>query len=321
MQVANKQWAQLVLASCLAGAMALASLAWAEQEVVIKVDGKVIRHQTLQRFVGAVLQEAGVELHPADVVEPSATFLIRNGLEIVVHRALKVEIEVDGKKHLVFTQPTSVEKVLQAAGIRLGERDQVDPPLSQVLKKDTLVKVTRITEKIVAERYSLPAPVERKPDPLLERGRSRLLSSGEPGEGERLIKVIYADGKEIRREIVQERVLRPPKTRVVAYGTLDTVSRGGQTFKFRQMLEVVATAYGPSVGKYTATGHKVQRGVVAVDPRVIPLGSRLYIEGYGFARALDVGSSIKGNRIDVFFESEALCHQWGQRRVKVYILE
>ncbi|HAA89747.1 MAG TPA: hypothetical protein DCE07_04125 [Peptococcaceae bacterium] len=301
--------------------MALVSLACAKQEVVIKVDGKVIRHQTLQHLVGSVLQEAGVVLQPADVVEPSRGFLVRNGLEIVVHRALKVEIQVDGEKRVVFTQPTSVQKVLEMAGIHLGRQDQVDPPLDRFLREDALVKVTRVTEEIVTEKYFLPAPVERRPDPSLERGCSRVLNSGEPGEGERVVKVVYADGKEIKRVVIQDRVVRPPKSKVVAYGTLDTISRGGQTFKFRQMIEVVATAYGPSVGKYTATGHRVQRGIVAVDPRVIPLGSRLYIEGYGFARALDVGSSIRGNRIDVFFESEATCRKWGRRRVKVYILE
>jgi len=318
---ANKRWVQLVLAFCLAGAMALVSLACARQEVVIKVDGKVIRYQTLQRFIGPVLQEAGVALQPADVVEPSRGCLVRDGLEIVVNRALKVEIQVDGKKRVVFTQPTSVEKVLQAAGVLLGKLDQVDPPLGQVLREDTLVKVTRVTEEVVTEKYFLPAPVERRPDPSLERGCSRVLISGEPGEGERVVKVVYADGKEIKRVVIQDRVVRPPKSKVVAYGTLDTISRGGQTFRFRQVIEVVATAYGPSVGKYTATGHRVQRGIVAVDPRVIPLGSRLYIEGYGFARALDVGSSIRGNKIDVFFESEATCREWGRRRVKVYILE
>lgn len=83
----------------------------------------------------------------------------------------------------------------------------------------------------------------------------------------------------------------------------------------------MSTAYGPSAGSFTATGHRVARGIVAVDPRVIPLGSRVYVDGYGHARALDVGGAIKGNRIDVFFPSEADCRRWGVRSVKVYILD
>ena len=61
--------------------------------------------------------------------------------------------------------------------------------------------------------------------------------------------------------------------------------------------------------------------MIAVDPRVIPLGTRLYVDGYGYGRALDVGGAIKGNRIDVFLPSEAECRRWGVRTVKVYILE
>ncbi len=70
----------------------------------------------------------------------------------------------------------------------------------------------------------------------------------------------------------------------------------------------------------TATGTSVCRGTVAVDPRVIPLGTRLYIEGYGYATARDTGGAIVGNKIDVWFPSLGECYQWGYRHVKVTIL-
>jgi 3D (Asp-Asp-Asp) domain-containing protein len=81
-----------------------------------------------------------------------------------------------------------------------------------------------------------------------------------------------------------------------------------------------ASAYSHT-GRNTASGIYPYKGAVAVDPRVIPIGTRLYIEGYGYAKALDVGSAVKGNKIDLFFETESQARRWGRRPVKVYVLE
>jgi 3D (Asp-Asp-Asp) domain-containing protein len=88
----------------------------------------------------------------------------------------------------------------------------------------------------------------------------------------------------------------------------------------RRVLKMTATAY-THTGSPTATGVWPYVGGVAVDPDVIPLGSRLYVEGYGPARAVDTGGLIKGNRIDLFFDTEAECFAFGKREVDVYVLE
>jgi 3D (Asp-Asp-Asp) domain-containing protein len=93
-----------------------------------------------------------------------------------------------------------------------------------------------------------------------------------------------------------------------------------------EIMEMIATAYTQSVEEGTSdgitkSGVPVERGIVAVDPRVIPLGTKLYIEGYGDAVALDIGGAIKGNRIDLFMESKKDAFEWGRRKVNVYIIE
>lgn len=100
-----------------------------------------------------------------------------------------------------------------------------------------------------------------------------------------------------------------------------TVSRGARYAGFREAVYMESTAYSPLAGSHTASGSAVAVGLVAVDPSVIPLGTRLYVEGYGYAYAADTGGAIKGNRIDLFFDSEWQCNQWGRRTVKVYILD
>lgn len=102
------------------------------------------------------------------------------------------------------------------------------------------------------------------------------------------------------------------------------VSRGyDRPERYSKVLEMKAYAYSAESagGNITATGTLLRRGVVAVDRRVIPLGTKMYIEGYGYAVAEDTGGAIIGNKIDVAMQTTAECYQWGVRNVKVYILD
>ncbi|EGO64010.1 3D domain-containing protein [Acetonema longum] len=94
--------------------------------------------------------------------------------------------------------------------------------------------------------------------------------------------------------------------------------------QYKQALTMNASAYtsqDPNTGNYTKRGHRLRHGLVAVDPTVIPLGTRLYIEDYGYAVADDIGSSIKGNKIDLAFENRREALIFGRRNIKVYIME
>lgn len=100
--------------------------------------------------------------------------------------------------------------------------------------------------------------------------------------------------------------------------------RGGVGYPSMNM---EATAYdpgpiscGPNANGYTATGMKAGYGVVAVDPRVIPLGTKVYVEGYGYAIAADIGGAIKGNRIDLCYNTYQEAIRFGRRMVRVYLL-
>lgn len=97
----------------------------------------------------------------------------------------------------------------------------------------------------------------------------------------------------------------------------------GEPSKYSKVLTVEATAYSsqdPGNGNYTATGSRLKKGIVSVDPRLIPLGTKLYVEGYGYAVADDVGGAIKGHRIDLAYDSRSEALQFGRQTVKVYVL-
>lgn len=313
--------ARCALVAVLTGCLVWASVAGARQEIRIMVDGKKVRHHTLQRTVGAALGEAGIKLGPLDRAVPGTAAAVKNGLTVTVERAFPVRLVADGRTQTLWTTRTSVRQLLKRASLELGEHDRLNFPLKAVVSRSCEIRIRRIQERRVQEKYRIPAPVERRPDGSLLQGQQRLVREGTPGEGERLVKVVLEDGRVVSRQTLSERVVRPPVSRILAYGTLNTVSRGGQILRFRRALVARATAYSAAAGSRTATGHPVGRGVVAVDSRVIPLGSRLFIEGYGYGTALDKGSAIRGNRIDVFFPTEAECRRWGVRSVKVYVLE
>ncbi len=107
------------------------------------------------------------------------------------------------------------------------------------------------------------------------------------------------------------------------------VSRGGSIMSYSRVFEARATAYWAinGVGKtYTASGRKAVwnpdgYSTIAVDPKVIPYGTKLFVQGYGFAIAADTGTAIKGNKIDVYFNTYRQACDWGAKYVKVYILK
>lgn len=97
----------------------------------------------------------------------------------------------------------------------------------------------------------------------------------------------------------------------------------GAPSKYTRSIEMHATGYSsqdPGNGNYTATGSRLKKGIVSVDSKIIPLGTKMYVEGYGYAIADDVGGAIKGHRIDLAFDSRYDALQFGRQNVTVYIL-
>ncbi|MPM65388.1 hypothetical protein SDC9_112284 [bioreactor metagenome] len=112
---------------------------------------------------------------------------------------------------------------------------------------------------------------------------------------------------------------------IVGYDTYQYLSRAGtDPSRSGKALSVIASAYtahDDGTSGYTYRGNLVRKGLVAVDPSVIPLGTRLYIPGYGHAIADDIGGAIKGNKIDLAFESRSEALQFGRQRITIYILD
>lgn len=106
--------------------------------------------------------------------------------------------------------------------------------------------------------------------------------------------------------------------------SLDDYDFSGDTPDFGKVIRVEATAYSsaePGMSAYTALGTLCRRGVIAVDPGIIPLGTRVYIPGYGYAVAEDTGGAIVGHKIDIAFETIGECFEFGRQFIDIYLLD
>ncbi len=140
---------------------------------------------------------------------------------------------------------------------------------------------------------------------------------------------LFGEGTENAVKVFQKKLAVPEDGIVTKdiFKLLKTYSKragGDLPSRYSRVMQMEATAYtteDPGCGLYTARGSRLRKGLVAVDPRVIPLGTRLYVVGYGYALADDTGGAIKGNKIDLAYESRAEAFKFGRRMVTVYILE
>lgn len=300
----------------------LVSLFFALQKpVVVAVDGKEIQTRVFfSDTVGDVLRDHEIKIGEYDRVEPSLNSKVKKNQQIAVTRAFKVKVIADGNSREIITTPIPVKEAISLAGVEVGAMDIVKTLPTEVTVPNQEIEVIRVSqeEKVIEE--ATPFKVERTEDYTLEKGLTRTISPGVEGLARNTIKITYHNGQEVKREVIKSEVVKEPKNKVIAMGAITSVSRGGQSLNFREARYMTASAY-TYTGRRTATGQNPAVGMVAVDPSVIPLGTRMYVEGYGYAVAADTGGSIRGDKLDLFMEDRTQCLSWGRRTVKVYILD
>jgi len=312
-----------------------------KKDVVIHADGSQYVVRTMKTTVSEVLEQKGIQVGTYDYINLSLDSKLQKIKinEINIKRAVPVEVQVDGRQFTLMTYKDTVKEALKDNAVVLSERDKlVGSKLDGKIAKDMKIQVIRVSEKVVSKKASVPYKVVKRPNSQMDEGKQKVAREGKEGIREKLYKVVMEDGKEVARQLLKDGVMLLPITKIIEYGTIANFKTSrGDTVRFNKVLNMRATSYTASyadTGKHpgdagfgiTATGIRARRGVIAVDPRVIPLGTRVYVEGvgntpdYGYAVAADTGGAIKGSIIDLYFDSSSTVSNWGVRRVKVYIL-
>lgn len=305
---------------------------WMKKDITISDAGKEITISTFKNTVADALQEKAIEIGPYDKMSIAMTEKLKDGLSISIQRAKKVSISTKDSNMFIMTTADTVGNALKEAEIYIGSKDRVEPALTSPLKDEMQVNVIRVEEKLSSQKVQMEFTNEVKKNASLAKGFINVVKKGQQGEKEVTIKTVYEDGKEVSKKIVSEKIVKQPVNGLIEEGVKTTLVTSRGQISFTRALKMTATAYDAtfeSCGKkpdnpqygITYTGIRVRPGIVAVDPRVIPLGTWLYIEGYGEALAADIGGAIKGNRIDLYYDSPSDVDKYGKRSVKVYVVD
>ncbi len=293
--------------------------------------GSVSEHPTTATTVGQFLTERGITVGVNDFVNPSADTPISDRMTITYRPAVSVTIQTGRDQHVVTTTASDVASVLAEESIVVSKDDEVSPALTDPVPQNGTIKVTHITKWLRTEKRTIPLTTEHHVDFSLDPGASKILAKGTPAVRQVLVAFTQRDGGHITAQIIESRIIRPGHPRIIAvgigeYAAFERFATRGvqQTSRLAaSALDMVATAYTASCGGcsgMTAIGRPAGHGIVAVDPSVIPLGTHLYIPGYGLAIAGDTGGAIHGNRIDLGFNSYVDAIRFGRREVTVYRL-
>ena len=312
------------------------------KSVFLVVDGRAIKTVTCKNNIREFLHELNIKLAKEDIVKPSpATKLKEEGYNyICIRMAKKITITVaDRQPKTIKSTKRYIYQLLADSGVALNSEDRVFPVPQTPLADGMKIKVTKVKHRVYAEREVIPYRVIYRDDPAIPEGDEVVAQEGQVGIIKKTRKIYYKNHEISSENVIKKELICEPVNKIVLVGTkvepsyippspppVELASHG--SIKSGSCITMEATGYepsakscGPSASGYTATGLPARYGVVAVDPYVIPLGSHLYVEGYGYAIAADKGTAITGNRIDLCFDTYEDAINYGRRTVKVYLLK
>ena len=228
----------------------------------------------------------------------------------------------DDDQETAVQEEVSQEAAAQATTDQESVAQEAASPTAfgQEISEQTLEN--RITSITKVEEKEIPFDTQYIESDKLLPGMSQIQEEGEKGRLRQVVKTYEVGGQPIDQQVQSSFELKRAKKKVIIRNSKPVIGESFELAKLKisQTLQVEATAY-TYTGNKTASGLVTRKGLIAVDPKVIPMGSKLYVEGYGYAIAADTGGDIRGNRIDVFFTTLRQCLDWGRRPVRIYVLK
>ena len=322
-------------------------------QVTVTADGESTSVTHTGGTVADALQEAGVTVGEEDTVNFAQDHPLFDKMHIRVTRMMQVRITADGETRDVETSAQTVEDALEKCGVSLDEDDRTEPARTAKVREGMEIQVKRVEVKEETELQPIPFETEYQDTSSLFTGETQVKTPGTAGEKEVVFQVTYVEGEEESREAVSETVKKEPVSEVVLRGTLsreeeaeeeapsapEVPSNGsgastgtfvdmyGNTVSYSSMLSGTCTAYSVPGGT-TSLGWDAVYGVVAVNPNIIPYGTKMYITSpdgsvvYGYGVAGDTGGAAMAGEIlaDLCYNTVEECSQIGRRTMNIYIL-
>lgn len=314
---------------------------FADSTTYVITDGdQVLVHTTDATKPEKVLSEAGITLDDTDYYETEST---EDSVNITIIRGMDITLDVYGNAQQAVSYGETVQQLLDRYGISLKDTSSVSVALDAPVENGMTIAIADTVVSMDSYTLAVPFEVIYQDTDLLKEGQEVVLSAGKDGQMTCTAEVTYVNGVESNRNVIESQITAEPVNRVIARGTGNGKNSGnkkpiigdgviitpeGDILTYTRVDSFVATSYNRTEvgGQVTSTGTTTRVGVVAVDPRVIPYGTRMFIvtkDGkyiYGVGTAEDCGGDIKNKRLDLFYETDAESRAFGVRDCWVYFL-
>lgn len=297
--------------------------------------GKKVMRVNAAGTVADALEKAGIDMEGADTTDLDPDTLLKKNMKINILRSFKIQLVVGGVKRTVDYAAGTVGDLLKRVNVDVGKYDVVKPGLSETLKRASKVVVKRVSYETREEEKVIKYGTQTKETGILAQGVKRVARQGRDGTKTVTYEDKIVNGKVVSSKKVGEVVNVKAVDKVVVIGTrgatnlvTSNIQGSGAPTSYLKTFHGPATAYTAKAGAKTASGAVARRGLVAVNPKQIPYGSKLYIVAddgtvYGYCTAADTGGFVtngSGTLVDLYMDSYGECTQWGKRNVTIYVI-
>lgn len=339
----HKRWLRIVaLGMCVVSIVTILTLtAFAQNTYVINVDDQVTVHNSFATDPAQILDEAGVKLNTYDTY----TTTTNEGVEqITVQRGMTIYVDDCGNEFVTCSYGETVAQLLKRLSISIDAHEVLLVSLQEQTYDGMLVQIQRREQNTCQYYEEISYRTIECYSPILPADHREVVKEGVNGKMLCTAQLELVNGQEVAQILQSQQVVEAPVHEIVVVGTgenlkghKDTPAIGdgvivtaeGKVLYYDKVIQSHATAYhmsDPGCDEWTAMCTRARVGAIAVDPKVIPYFTKMFIlsnDGkyvYGEATAEDCGGAIKGTRIDLYYDSVAECDQFGRRDCTVYIL-
>lgn len=306
-------------------------------KITISNDGKSQLVHLAKGTVADALKKAGITLTDDEISVPAPDSDITKDMVISIFKTKTVSVTADGKTKDVKLALANVYDALNFAGYEVDDDDILSTSHNEDVENINAVTIKRVTYKTESSKEKIAYDTVKKNSDDVELGETKVKTEGKDGEKIVTREVKYIDGEKTSDKVVAEKTIKKPVDKVVLVGTKGAATSGGAgtftdsngaTVAYSQVLTGSGTAYTAPAGAGTATGVRAYHGGVAVNPNIIPYGSKLYIVStdgsfvYGYATAVDTGGALMAGTaiVDCYYNTYDECVNFGRRDVNVYVL-
>lgn len=304
--------------------------------VTVVIDTLPVVTTSTAKDVSGLLADLGMTVREGDLVRPGLLAPVTAGMTVRLAKARTITVRIDGKDQQLYTQVPTVDDVVRVLGLQLRADDTLSLPGKTAIQNGMSLIISRTIVSEQDETSPVRPPTVYETDSSLAAGEVRIIP-GVEGESVSRYRGTYRDGQLQGDKVLLSTTVtqNPVPTRHIE-GTKSTsgshpiLTAPGYTGTYSRKMTVDSTWYNARGGDkmpgdpgygITFSGAVLNIGICAVDPTVIPLGTRFYVDGYGPCVAADTGGLIKGHKIDLGYPDSAGNPGWGHHLVDIYILD